>query len=92
MSAQIAFTLTDQEKKSIFQNKLSADGLTVKAFFNFCINAYLDKTIQLGVIVPHHDTSKYIDSDEYLAGRSDQEQDAVDFIDTLKKRYAYPTT
>ncbi len=50
MATQIAFTLAETKKKKQFQKMLQSEGLTSKAFFNFCIDAYLSKQIKFGLL------------------------------------------
>lgn len=49
MTTQIAFTLPKIEKKKALQEKLNSEWLTTKAFFNFCVDAYLNQQIKFWI-------------------------------------------
>lgn len=64
MSNQIAFTLPSAEKKKQFQAQLAAEGLTTKAFFTYCVEAYLGKQIRFGLLAS--ELSRYDEAKEDL--------------------------
>lgn len=50
MSTQIAFTLPNSEMKKQLQKQLAAEGLNTKAFFTYCVDAYLAKKIKFWLL------------------------------------------
>ncbi|MDO4714223.1 MAG: hypothetical protein Q4B28_06365 [bacterium] len=78
MSNQIAFTLPSAEKKKQFQAQLAAEGLTTKAFFTYCVEAYLGKQIRFGLLSCDSEYDRNEETEENLKAyeaslRGDQE-------------------
>ncbi|MEI7511197.1 MAG: hypothetical protein WCJ84_03515 [Candidatus Peregrinibacteria bacterium] len=91
MSTQVSFTVANAAVKEKAWKRAKSEGITIKALLNFCMNAYAENTLSLGILPSLADT-EFTEANKraWKKARKDLEN-GVNIVswEEMKEKYAF---